>query len=156
MVDCIVRIAKEEGPTQLWRGAAPTVLRATLLSACQLGVTSEVKGRLQASGLFGENGAMLGGLPVLFCSTLCSSFAANIVSNPFDVLKSRIQNMPIHDGKPLYGGMVDCLTKSVGSDGVLVLWRGFTPAFVKLAPYTVISLTLMEKLTFWFTGKGAL
>jgi hypothetical protein len=36
------------------------------------------------------------------------------------------------------------------------LYRGFTPAFVKLAPYTIISLTLVDKLTKAVTGKEAL
>ena len=39
---------------------------------------------------------------------------------------------------------------------VLVMWRGFTPAFIKLAPYTIISLTLVDKLTKAVTGKDAL
>ena len=39
---------------------------------------------------------------------------------------------------------------------VLVMWRGFTPAFIKLAPYTIISLTLVDKLTRAVTGKDAL
>ena len=157
VVDCLVRIAKEEGVANLWRGATPTVIRATLLSATSLAMTSEIKLRLARSGYFGENGEMFYGLPMMFCSTLCSSFAANIVSNPFDVVKSRIQNMPVSPGvKPMYTGMVDCLRKSVKSDGLLVLWRGFTPAFVKLAPYTVISLTLADKLTKAVTGKSAL
>ena len=157
VIDCIVRISKEEGPTKLWRGATPTVARATLLSACQMGVTSEIKMKLIASGAFGEKGEMFFGLPMLFCATMCSSFAANIVSNPFDVMKSRMQNMPIKaDGTAMYSSLADCFTKSIKADGVLVLWAGFVPAFVKLAPYTVISLTLVDKLTKAFTGKDAL
>lgn len=133
VIDCIVRITKEEGFTKLWRGATPTVARATLLSACQLGITSEVKGKLAKSGYFGENGQMYHGIPMLFCATLCSSFCANIVANPFDVVKSRLQNMPITaDGKVLYSGMADCFVKSVKSEGPAVLMSGFTPAFVKV------------------------
>eukprot|EP00980_Cylindrotheca_fusiformis_P013589 scaffold3481_cov115-Cylindrotheca_fusiformis.AAC.3 len=157
VINCLTRIAKEEGPSKLWRGAAPTVARATLLSACSMGVTSQAKSYLSNSGYFGEDGQMLGGIPMMFCATLCSSFCANVVANPFDVLKSRIQNSPIAaDGTALYKNMADCLVKSVTADGVMVLYRGFTPAFVKLAPYTIISLTLVDNLTKAVTGKDAL
>jgi len=61
---CLVRVTREEGVLNLWRGATPTVLRATLLGSFQMGVTSETKGRLASSGYFGENGQWLGGYPV--------------------------------------------------------------------------------------------
>ena len=44
-----------------------------------------------------------------------------------------------------YSGSLEVARKSVAEEGVLVLWRGFTPAFVKLAPYSIISLTLLER-----------
>ena len=49
-------------------------------------------------------------------------------------------------------GMLDCARTSVAAEGPLVLLRGFTPAFVKLAPYSIISLTFLEKLTYVYTG----
>ena len=65
--------------------------------------------------------------------------------------------MPIHaDGTAMYSGMADCFVKSVRAEGPMVLYAGFTPAFIKLAPYTVISLTLADKLTKALTGKEAL
>ena len=65
--------------------------------------------------------------------------------------------MPVDaSGKAMYSSMGDCFVKSVKSEGILVLYRGFFPAFVKLAPYTVISLTLADKLTRAVTGKDAL
>ena len=154
-IDCIVRISKEEGATKLWRGATPTVLRATLVGSAQLGVTSEIKALLSKSGWFGPNGSNFYGLPMMFCSTMCSSFVANIVANPFDVVKSRLQMMPA-TGTPIYSSMLDCFVKSVREDGPMVLYRGFTPSFVKLAPYVMISLTLADKLTKAVTGKEAL
>ena len=122
-----------------------------------MGITSEVKMRLGASGLFGEDGALLDDIPLLFVATLISSFVANSVTNPFDVVKSRMQNMQIgKDGSAQYSSMVDCLVQTVGNKGVLKLWRGFVSAFLKLAPYTVISLSLTDKLTKIVTGKEAL
>jgi len=150
VLDCLQRIIKEEGVPKLWRGAAPTVARATLLTSCQLGVTSELKGKLIESGYFGVDGQMYHGLPMLFTSSLCASFVANLVANPFDVIKSRMQY------SSAYKNMFDCLVQSIKAEGPMVLYSGFTPAFVKLAPFTVICLTLAEKLTKAVTGKDAL
>lgn len=154
--DCVARIANEEGVLKLWTGTQVTVLRAMVLSACVLGVTSEIKLKLTATGLFGEKGQLLNGLPLLFCATLVSSFVANLASNPFDVVKSRMQNQKVNaDGTKMYASMLDCFFK-VSNKGVLKLWSGFVPAFLKLAPYTIISLTLTEKITQAVTGKAAL
>eukprot|EP00980_Cylindrotheca_fusiformis_P005366 scaffold1142_cov66-Cylindrotheca_fusiformis.AAC.2 len=157
VIECVTRIAKEEGITKLWTGAQVTVIRAMLLSACALAFTSEIKLRLTGTGIFGETGQLYGGIPLLFCATLVSSFIANIVSNPFDVVKSRMQNQQTEtDGTKQYANMIDCFAKIIGEEGVPRLWSGFVPAFVKLAPYTVISLILTEKITMAVTGKAAL
>mmetsp|Transcript_16621 Transcript_16621/g.33094 ORF Transcript_16621/g.33094 Transcript_16621/m.33094 type:complete len:312 (-) Transcript_16621:104-1039(-) len=159
VVDCVKRIASEEGVTKLWTGGKVTVMRAMVLSACVLGCSSEIKLRLTATGLFGTEGnLMLGGLPLLFIATLCSSFIANIFSNPFDVVKSRVQNQKVDPttGELPYKGTLDCFLKIIAKDGVPKLWAGFTPAFLKLAPYTIISLILTEKITMKLTGKTAL
>ena len=91
---------------------------------------------LTNSGWFGHNGSWGYGLLMMFCSTLCSSFVANIVANPFDVIKSRMQNMTIDaNGRAPYKSMSNCFVKSVNTEGLLVLYKGFTPAFVKLGVY---------------------
>ena len=155
--NCISRIAKEEGVPGLFRGAPATVVRACLLSACAMGITSEIKMRLSGSGFFGDDGKLYGGIPLLFVATLISSLAANVVANPFDVVKSRMQNMAVaKDGSTQYSSMVDCFLQTVGNEGLFKLYSGFTPAFLKLAPYTVISLILTDKITKIVTGKEAL
>ena len=78
-------------------------------------------------------------------ATLCSSFCANIVANPVDVIKSRMQNMVVEaDGSVPYKSMVDCFAKSIRNDGLFVVWRGFTPAFIKLAPYSLVFRFLLS------------
>mmetsp|Transcript_30952 Transcript_30952/g.47211 ORF Transcript_30952/g.47211 Transcript_30952/m.47211 type:complete len:101 (+) Transcript_30952:53-355(+) len=100
---------------------------------------------------------MFGGIPLLFVAFLTSSFVANIFANPFDVVKSRTQNQKVEkDGSAKYKSMVDCFFKILSEEGVLTLWAGFVPAFVKLAPYTIISLVLTDHITKIVTGKSAL
>lgn len=152
VVDCVQRIAREEGVPALWRGATVTVLRAMALASSALAVTSETKEQLFQRGIVSD----INSLPCLFMSTTVASVFANFASLPFDVVKSRLQNMAIVDGKPAYTGMLDCAAQSLAREGPLVFWKGFTPAFIKLAPYTTISLVLVDKLTFAITGTSAM
>ena len=158
--DCLSRIFQEEGIAGLWTGATVTVIRAMLLSACVLGIGSEIKQQLTVSGIFGPDGKLFHGLPLIFFATLFSSFIANIVSNPVDVVKSRMMNQNKNrsagETATHYSGMMDCFGKIIKDEGVVKLWAGFVPAFLKLAPYTIISLILTEKITFYVTGKAAL
>jgi len=144
--DCIMRTAREEGATALWKGGTPTIIRATLLSSAVLGCYSEVKEQLHTKlpTVFPDKN----GIPLMFTGTVFASFVANGVSNPFDVVKSRVQNMPRPQPgqQPQYAGMADCFVKSVKGEGPMVLMRGFVPAFLKLAPYTTISLILTDNL----------
>lgn len=50
-------------------------------------------------------------------------------------------------GVPEYTGVLDVLVKTVKAEGVLSLWRGFMPYFLRLGPHTVISLTVLEQFT---------
>jgi solute carrier family 25 oxoglutarate transporter 11 len=155
-VDCVLRIAKEEGVVNLWRGAVPTVARATVLNACQLAIYSEAKETLVVSYPNIFTGPT--SIPTMFCGSMVSAFVAIGASMPFDVIKSRMQNMPLPtDGRPpIYTSAMDCMTKSIKEEGVVVLWRGFTPAYLKLAPYTVLSFTILENLTKLLTGQEAM
>jgi len=145
-IDCCIRVAREEGPLALWRGVLPTVFRAGTLAGSLMATASELKIKVAA-----WTGWAQSSVKTLFVATFAASFVANIFSTPFDVVKSRIQQQVGNE----YSGMVDCARKSVAREGVGVLWRGFTPAFVKLAPYSIISITLFEKFTVLYTGgKG--
>jgi len=131
----------------MWGGAAPTIIRAMLLSSTMLASYSEFKLMLHRARpeIFPAEG-----LSTMFCGTMMASLVANTVVNPFDVIKSRTQ---MHVGE--YTSIADCFRKSIAQDGIMVLWRGFLPAFVKLAPYTVISLITTEKISVMMTGRAA-
>ena len=142
-IDCCIRVAKEEGPAALMKGVGPTVIRAAALNGTLLATTSELKQIISRKTGWTESS-----VPNMFASVLIASFLANAVSTPFDVIKSRLQQASVGQ----YDGMIHCLTVSTKKDGFGVLWTGFTPAFVKLAPYSIISLTILEKLSKLYTG----
>ena len=153
VVDCILRVSKEDGIPGLWRGATPTIIRAMLLSSSTLAVYSDAKQALPQYFPVLQQSE----IATMFAGTLVSAFVANVVCVPFDVVKSRVQNMPTPPPgePPLYSGMVDCFAKGIRSEGPRVLYRGFFPAYIKLAPYTTISFILTDKMTTLVTGKSA-
>eukprot|EP01050_Picozoa_sp_SAG11_P030211 SAG11_NODE_8836_length_971_cov_1.530963_1_plen_76_part_00 len=72
-------------------------------------------------------------------------------SNPIDVVKTRVQF-----AEPGQAGIGRIVSRLVREEGVLAFWRGSLPAFVKLSPYSVVSLGLLEWLTNVVTGHGAI
>jgi solute carrier family 25 oxoglutarate transporter 11 len=135
VVDVITRCIKEEGFVKLWRGATPTVFRAMSMASGSLAITSELKPVLADSGYFGINGQWGNGYPMLFSATLVSSFFAAVGCNPFDVVKSRLQNMKINaDGSAMYTGMMDCFSKSIKAEGISVLMAGVS--FIRMHIHT--------------------
>jgi hypothetical protein len=77
--------------------------------------------------------------------------AAVGLSCPADVIKSRVQNA----SPGQFTGLVDCASKMIKAEGVLSLWKGAGPAWIKLTPHTVISFIVLEKLTKWVNPDAA-
>lgn len=83
VIDAIIRVAREEGITALWRGAVPTMVRAMVVNAAQLATYSQAKQYLLQQGIFGNN---------IYChsaASLCSGFFTTVASLPVDIIKTR-------------------------------------------------------------------
>eukprot|EP00980_Cylindrotheca_fusiformis_P002878 scaffold674_cov126-Cylindrotheca_fusiformis.AAC.17 len=135
-------IIREEGMWSLWNGVGPTVSRATILAAAELGTYDEIKGRLLATPYFEDD---------IVCVTLTSSisgFFCTLASSPFDVMKSRVMGQPVNkDGTGrYYRGMTDCFFKVLKKEGIMSFYNGFWPNFGYIAPHVVISFIAMEFL----------
>ncbi|KAJ1372189.1 hypothetical protein KIN20_034280 [Parelaphostrongylus tenuis] len=56
-----------------------------------------------------------------------------------------IQAMKVINGVPEYSGLMDVFKKVLYNEGVLAFWKGFTPYYMKLGPYTVLSFVFLEQ-----------
>jgi len=132
--DALLRIYREEGLLTMWRGCSPTVGRAVALNGAQLAVYS------QSKQVILENSSMADGVLVHLMASLTAGFAASFVSLPLDMAKTTLQADGLH-----YKNTADVLVKVAQKDGVLRLWRGFTPYFLKVGPHTVFTFLIFEQ-----------
>eukprot|EP01135_Chromosphaera_perkinsii_P003085 Nk52_evm32s234 gene=Nk52_evmTU32s234 len=131
-------IAQAEGFFRgLWRGVGPTVTRAALISCAQIGSYDAIKNNL----LINQFGVQ-DGIGLHFASSMLAGLITTAVTTPPDTIKTRV----MADGHAKYKGAIDCLMKTVRREGVVSLWKGFLPAWLRIGPHTVISFLLIEKL----------
>lgn len=141
VVDAIRRMARQEGVASLWRGSSLTVNRAMLVTASQLASYDQIKETILAKGL------MKDGLGTHVTASFAAGFVAAVVSNPVDVIKTRVMNMKVEEGRePPYRGAVDCAVKTVRAEGPMALYKGFIPTISRQGPFTVVLFVTLEQV----------
>ncbi|XP_072040323.1 mitochondrial 2-oxoglutarate/malate carrier protein-like isoform X2 [Amphiura filiformis] len=138
--NALYRIVKEEGILTLWRGCIPTVTRAMVVNASELATYTQSKQLLLSSGYFKDN------IVCHFGASVVTGLVTATTSTPWDVAKTRIQNMQVINGRPEYKGLIDVFTQIISKEGFFSLWKGFTPYYVRVGPYTVCLFIFMEQL----------
>ena len=85
-----VKFSKEEGILTLWRGSVPTIARAIVVNAVQLGTYSQAKETIKSTA------NMEDGLKLHFCAAMVSGLLTTIASMPVDIVKTRLQNQKVN------------------------------------------------------------
>ncbi|WCJ31966.1 uncoupling protein 5 [Euphorbia peplus] len=141
VVDAITRMSKQEGVASLWRGSSLTVNRAMLVTASQLSSYDQFKEMIL------EKKLMKDGLGTHVMASFAAGFVAAVVSNPVDVIKTRVMNMKVEaGGAPPYAGALDCALKTVKAEGPLALYKGFIPTISRQGPFTVVLFVTLEQV----------
>ncbi|RDL37087.1 Mitochondrial carrier [Venustampulla echinocandica] len=141
VIHALRSIAKSEGITALWAGAAPTVVRAMALNFGQLAFFSEAKQRLKDTPLTPRSRTL--------AASAVAGFFASFFSLPFDFVKTRLQKQQrAPDGTLPYKSMVDCFKKVAKQEGLLRFYRGFGTYYVRIAPHAMVTLIVADYLGF--------
>ena len=133
-------ILKDEGIKGFYKGVIPTMLRASVLAAAELATYDVLKETISIF-LKMDTTSVVVHIITAFISSIISCF----VSCPFDMVRSRIMNQPIEDGKGmLYNSTIDCFIKSIRKEGIFVIFSGFWAFFMRLGPNTVLTFMFLE------------
>ncbi|KAJ3286773.1 mitochondrial carrier [Rhizoclosmatium globosum] len=140
----LMHIYKTEGIAGLWRGADASMLRTGVGSAVQLSTYDASKQILAKSGWFPKEG----GIGLHFAASAFTSLFVCIAMNPFDVVSTRMYNQHRGaDGKgALYSSVGDCITKTLRTEGVSALYKGFTAHYFRIGPHTILTFVFLEQV----------
>ncbi|KAK7960920.1 Mitochondrial oxaloacetate transport protein [Apiospora saccharicola] len=134
-VDGLRQIYGAEGIRGLYRGVGAAMIRTGCGSSVQLPTYFFAKRRL-VRHLGMEEGA-----PLHLASSSISGFVVCVFMHPPDTIMSRLYNQ---NGN-LYKGVFDCLGKTIRTEGLLAIYKGFLPHLARILPHTILTLTLAEQ-----------
>ncbi len=126
------RIMKEEGPKTFFSGSGPYVNRAILVGLVQVASYDQFKESYDSMGVKH---------PILnnFCAAMSSGFLYALVTMPLESCKNRMAFQkpdPVTKKMP-YSGTIQALTKIASEEGVLRLWNGFPPYYLRCGGHSV-------------------
>ncbi|KAG8142244.1 hypothetical protein E2320_006183 [Naja naja] len=167
VLQAMVAVRRADGLRGLQKGLAAGLLYQGLMNGVRfgfyshaedIGLTQQPGGTLAAGAVAGALGAFVaspaylwfkeGSWMVALAGGMVSSVAVAVAMTPFDVVSTRLYNQPVDEtgmGKH-YRGFFDCVVRVSGKEGVLALYKGFGPAYLRLGPHTVLSLLFWDEL----------
>ncbi|CAM9648466.1 unnamed protein product [Chrysoparadoxa australica] len=105
--DALTRCAAEEGVGALYAGLAPNILRGMSMNVGMMACYDQAKSSVMK--ITGDPDPSCPSLPTKLASSCVAGFTAAAFSLPFDMLKSRMQDMrPNSKGVMPYTGLADC------------------------------------------------
>jgi len=143
IVDCIVRIPKEQGFLSFWRGNLANVIRYFPTQALNFAFKDSIKA-IFATPKTASNGTK-------FATNIASGGAAGTMSLLFvyslDFARTRLANdNKGKGGERQFNGLIDVYVKTLKSDGIQGLYRGFTISAVGIFIYRGMYFGLYDTL----------
>ncbi|XP_043282988.1 mitochondrial dicarboxylate carrier [Venturia canescens] len=143
-LDGLIRVTKEEGLMKLFNGCSTATGRAALMTIGQLSFYDQIKQSMLQSGKFKDN------LGTHFAASLSAGAIATTLTQPLDVLKTRAMNAKPGEFKSMWK-----LILYTAKLGPLGFFKGYVPAFVRLAPHTILTFVFLEQLRVNFGFNAA-
>jgi len=144
--DCFARVIREEGFAQLWRGNLANVLRYFPTQALNFAFKDQFK---RMFGFSKEKD----GYWKWFAGNLASGGAAGAASLLFvyslDYARTRLANdnkAAKKGGSRQFNGLIDVYRKTLASDGIAGLYRGFTISCVGIVVYRGLYFGLYDSI----------
>ncbi|KAI6045150.1 mitochondrial carrier [Pisolithus marmoratus] len=142
----LMSLLKEEGVRGICRGLGTNTTRAVLMNVSQVGSYDFFKARLLKRGLPLVNYQFHDNFLLHFVASLAAATCGTTVCSPADVIRTRIM------GSSARAGPIRVLVHSLREEGPMFMFKGWTPAFMRLGPNTVLMFVFYERLKCWWSS----
>ncbi|KAI6205771.1 hypothetical protein M3Y94_00830200 [Aphelenchoides besseyi] len=153
MIDCFLRVPREQGFLSFWRGNWSNILRATSQESLGMAfkeffkkyTVNETNKSSNFSHFIGGN-LLAGGL------SGCATF---FFIYPLDFSRTRLAiDMGKDQSSREFRGLADCLIKIVKHDGFFGLYRGLVPSLQYIFLYRSAYYGLFDTMKVWVIDRG--
>jgi solute carrier family 25 (mitochondrial dicarboxylate transporter), member 10 len=145
----LIRIGVDDGLGAYFRGLGPNVVRSILMNVSQIATYTETKRKLLEMKQLG----LKDDIKTHILASFAAGTVATTVCAPADVVKSRLQSISKTQSARRIS-VVQYVIETVKKEGPGFLMKGWTPAWLRLAPNTVLTFVFLEKLKAVFVGNS--
>ncbi|KAG1716797.1 hypothetical protein ID866_395 [Astraeus odoratus] len=142
----LLNLVKEEGVKGFCRGLGTNTTRAILMNVSQVGSYDFIKTTLLQNRLPLVNYQFRDGLSLHVVASIAAGACGTTVCSPADVIRTRIM------GSSSKTGPIHVLMRSLREEGPMFMFKGWTPAFMRLGPHTVLMFVFYEQLKRLWSG----
>lgn len=143
IVDCFIRVSKEQGMKAFWRGNLTNIIRYFPTQAFNFAFKDTIKAMFPAVDKKTEFGKFF--ILNIFSGGLAGAGSLMIVY-PLDYARTRLAS-DVGAGKQQFSGLMDCLAKTVKSSGVGGLYNGIGVSIIGIIPYRGAYFGLFDTLS---------
>ncbi|CAN7070085.1 unnamed protein product [Brassica oleracea var. botrytis] len=136
--DAFVKIIREEGPTELYRGLAPSLIGVVPYAATNYFAYDSLR---KAYRSFSKQ-EKIGNIETLLIGSLAGALSST-ATFPLEVARKHMQVGAV-SGRVVYKNMLDALVSILEHEGILGWYKGLGPSCLKLVPAAGISFMCYE------------
>ncbi|OAX78804.1 hypothetical protein ACJ72_06885 [Emergomyces africanus] len=144
-VDCARQILRNEGLRGLYRGLGASYL-GVIETTLHLTAYERMKDTLTSRGglpdHLAENEAVQG--VILSGAAGISKLVAVLIAYPHEVIRTRLRQAPLPDGRQKYTGVIQCLRMMWREGGAASMYGGLTAHLIRTVPSAAITLGSYE------------
>merc|ERR1711957_231383 len=139
-------IYRMDGVMGYTRGLSSFTMRVVAASSVQLSTYDMAK-----DGFVNNAGMQRSAMSTHVCASLVTGAAMAVAMQPFDFACTRLANSrTVAEGggctAATFTGPMDVIRKTVNTEGVVGVYRGLLPNYMRLAPYNILVFVFLEQL----------